>query len=195
MTAPAPESVQQSADPAAGLPMDTEPTFDDLARRVDELRDRVRHTDEHARGLLDETIDAITAFNRAGLVSLVHLLRADPRGEQLLFDAVDRPEVMALLVSHGIVRVDRTLDVLRVVDQLRPYLAASSIELEVAQVDGDVAYLRFGTGCSAPSPEARQEICDVIRQRVPGLRAVEEVTAPSGGAFVPLTSLRVGPPA
>lgn len=172
-----------------------QPTFDDLARRVDELRDRVQHADEHARELLDETIEAVTDFNRAGLVTLVQLLREDPRGEELLFAAVDRPEVMALLVSHGIVRVDRTLDVLRVVDQLRPYLAASSIELEVEQVDGDTAYVRFGTGCSAPTAEQRAEIRDVIRQRVPGLVAVEEAAEQLGSAFVPLTSLRVGPPA
>ena len=85
-----------------------QPTFDDLARRVDELRDRVQHADEHARELLDETIEAVTDFNRAGLVTLVQLLREDPRGEELLFAALDRPEVMALLVSHGNVRVDRT---------------------------------------------------------------------------------------
>ncbi len=82
-----------------------EPTFDDLAARVDELRDRVRHSEEQA--LLEETLEAITEFNRAGLVELVQVLRADPRGEELLFSAVDRPEVMALLVAHGIVRVDR----------------------------------------------------------------------------------------
>jgi Fe-S cluster biogenesis protein NfuA len=169
-------------------------TFDDLARRVDELRDRVRHTDEHARALLDETIEAVTDFNRAGLVTLVQVLREDPRGEELLFAAVDRPEVMALLVSHGIVRVDRTLDVLRVVDQLRPYLAAESIELDVDRVEGDVAFVRFGTGCSAPAAETKAEIRAAILQRVPGLTAVEEVAA-TGGAFVPVTSLRVGPPA
>ena len=41
-----------------------EPTFDDLAARVDELRDRVRHSEEQA--LLEETLEAITDFNRAG---------------------------------------------------------------------------------------------------------------------------------
>lgn len=170
-----------------------EPTFEELAARVDELRDRVAHADEHARALLTETLEAITAFNRAGLVELVHVLRSDPRGEELLFAAVDRPEVMALLVAHEIVRVDRTLDVLRVVDQLRPHLAASSVQLEVVRVEGDTAIVSFGTGCNAPASAVREEILQVLNSRLPGMTAVEQA-AQGGGAFVPLTSLRVGPP-
>jgi hypothetical protein len=174
--------------------MDTsELTFAELAQRVDELRDRVRHCESEVGELLDETIEATTAFNRAGLVALVHLLRTDPRGEELLYEAVELPEVMALLVAHDIVRADRTLDVLRAVDQLRPYLASSSIELEVVEVDGDVARVRFGTGCKAPDAAVRDEVREAIRSRVPGLASVEEVSAESGGAFVPLASLRIGP--
>lgn len=168
-------------------------TFDELAARVDELRDRVRHTDEHARELLDETLEAVTAFNRAGLVELVQVLRADPRGEQLLFDAVDRPEVMALLVAHDIVRVDRTMDVLRVLDQLRPHLAAASVQLDVVRVEADRVVVSFGSGCSAPAENVRDEIRTVMSSRLDGMAVVEE--SPGGGAaFVPLTSLRVGPP-
>ncbi len=172
--------------------VDAEPSFDELAARVDELRDRVRHSEE--RELLEETLEAITDFNRAGLVELVQVLRGDPRGEELLFAAVDRPEVMALLVAHGIVRVDRTMEVLRAVDQLRPFLAASSVSLEVARVDGDTAYVAFGTGCQAPTPALRAEVLGALNARLSGVTAVEEQAA-GGGAFVPLTSLRVGPPA
>ncbi|MEZ5115905.1 MAG: hypothetical protein R2737_06525 [Candidatus Nanopelagicales bacterium] len=175
--------------PAAG---DEPESFEDLARRVDELRDRVRHAD--AGPLLDETVEAITAFNRAGLVTLVQLLRSDPRGVELLYRAVDEPEVMALFVAHGIVRADRTVEVLRAVEQLRPYLVASSIELDVVRVADDVAVVRYPTGCSAPAQEVKDEIAQVLVSRVPGLRAVEEAEAEQSGAFVPLTSLRVGPP-
>jgi hypothetical protein len=181
------QDVAEQTDGSSG-----EPTFAELAARVDELRDRVAHTDEHARELLAETIEAVTAFNRAGLVELVQVLRSDPRGEELLFEAVDRPEVMALLVAHEIVRVDRTLDVLRVVDQLRPHLAASSVQLEVARVEGERVVVSFGTGCNAPSAQVREEILQVLGTRLPGMTVTEEVAQSS--AFVPLQSLRVGPP-
>jgi len=168
--------------------------FAALAARVDDLRDRVSHQDPAVRALLEETIEAITEFNRLGIVALVRRLRDDARGGELLYESVEDPEVMALFVSHGVIRTDRTLDVLKVVEQIRPYLITSSIELDVEKVADDVAYVRFATGCSAPEQVAKDEIMGVIMQRVPGLRAVTEVVPEPGRAFVGLSSLRIGPP-
>lgn len=176
--------------------MSDEPqSFDDLARRVDELRDRIHHEEPRVAELLDETVEAITAFNRVGLIALVQRLRGDARGQELLFEAVDEPEVMALLVAHGLVRADLTLEVLRAVEQIRPYLIASSVEFEVDRVEGDVVYVRFATGCSAPSDSIKEEIRGVLLSRVTGLRAVEEVAAQSQGAFIAMDSIRIGAPA
>ncbi len=171
--------------------------FADLARRVDELRDRVQHSDDHVRSLLEETLDAVTAFNRAGLVTLVGMLRNDPQACEVLYRSMDEPEVMALLVAHDIVHAGRAVDVLRAVEQIRPYLVASSADVEVVSVDDDVVTLRFGGGgCGGVSDELKQGVREVLMTRVPGLRAVEEVAATptaSAQAFVPLTSLTVGP--
>lgn len=169
-------------------------TFEDLARRIDELRERVHHQDAPVQRLLEETLEAVTEFNKQGLIALVQLLRGDERGGELLYEAVERPEVMALFVSHGIIRTDRTLDVLRVVEQIRPYLVTSSIEMEVDSVRGDVAYVRFATGCSAPDQATKDEIMGVVRQRVPGLRGVEEIIDAPGPAFIGLDTISVGRP-
>lgn len=169
--------------------------FDDLARHIDALRDQVEHLPPAARDVLTQTLAAIGEFNRRGLVALVHRFREDARGGELLYEAVDDPEVMALLVAHGIVRTDSTIDVLRVVEQIRPYLVTSSIEMSVESVRGDVAYVRFAAGCSAPDQETKDEIMGIIRQRVPGLARVEEVRPEPGAAFVSLDTVRVGPPA
>ncbi len=175
-------------------PSETRPrTFDELAQHIDALRDRVRHQDADVQSLLDDTIDAITDFNRQGLIALVHLLRGDERGGELLYEAVEQPEVMALFVSHGIIRSDRTIDVLRVVEQIRPYLVTSSIEMTVESVRGDVAFVRFGTGCSAPDQEVKDEIMGVIMQRVPGLKGVQEIKDETGRAFIGLDTIRIGP--
>lgn len=167
--------------------------FDDLAVRVDMLRDKVSHSD--SQELLQETLSAITDFNRRGLITLVQMLREDPAAADVLYAAVDRPEVMALFVSHGIIRSDRTLDVLNVVEQIRPHLIASSIEMSVEEVRDEVAYVRFPSGCSAPDQQTKDEIMGVIRQRVPGLRDVVEIADEPGGAFIAVDSLRIGPPA
>lgn len=168
--------------------------FEDLAQTIDELRDRVGHLDASTQALLEDTLAAVTEFNKRGLVELVHLLRGDERGGELLYEAVEQPEVMALFVSHGIIRTDRTLDVLRVIEQIRPYLVTSSIEMEVESVRGDVAYVRFATGCNAPDQATKDEIMGVIRQRVPGLKAVEEVAPEPAQAFISVDSLRIGAP-
>lgn len=173
---------------------DVPQSFDELAQRVDELRDRVSHEEPRVKELLDETLDAITAFNRVGLVTLIQKLRSDPRGQELLFEAVDDPEVMALFAAHGLVRQNMALEVLRAVEQIRPYLVASSIEFDVDRVDGDVAYVRFATGCSAPSDSVKEEIRSTLLARVPGLRGVEEVAPASGETFIALETIRVGAP-
>lgn len=177
----------------AAEPTSQAASFEDLARHIDELRDRVGHLDPSAKDLLDETIEAITEFNKVGLISLVQLLREDERGGDLLYQAVENPAVMALFVSHGLIRTDRTIDVLRVVEQIRPYLVTSSIEMEVDVVKDDVAYVRFAKGCSAPDQATKDEIMGVIMQRVPGLKGVEEVKEQNGSTFISLDTLKIGP--
>ena len=169
------------------------PTFDELAAHIDELRGRIAHQEPSVQRLLEDTLEAITEFNRRGLVGLVHLLRSDERGGELLYEAVEQPEVMALFVAHGIIRTDRTIDVLRVVEQIRPYLVTSSIEMSVESVRGDVASVKFATGCNAPDQATKDEIMGVIMQRVPGLKAVEEIKDEPGRAFIGLDTIRVGP--
>jgi Fe-S cluster biogenesis protein NfuA len=171
---------------------DEQPTFEDMARRIDELRDQVNHQEPAVQRLLDDTIAAITEFNRQGLIALVHLMREDERGGELLYEAVEKPEVMALFVSHGIIRSDRTLDVLRVVEQIRPYLVTSSIEMTVESVRNDVAYVKFATGCSAPDQTTKDDIMGVIMQRTPGLKGVEEIKDEPGKTFIGLDTIRVG---
>lgn len=169
-------------------------SFDELAQRVDELRDQVSHQELHVRELLQETVDAITAFNRVGLITLVQKLKADPRGQELLYAAVDEPEVMALFASHGLLRQNLALEVLRAVEQIRPYLVASSVEFDVDRVEGSIAYVRFATGCSAPSDTVKEEIKGTLLARVPGLQAVEEVAPSQGSTFIALDTLRIGAP-
>lgn len=168
-------------------------SFDALAGRVDAMLERVRHSDPEVGALLQETLEAITEFNRRGLAVLVQTLREDPQAAEVLYRAVAEPEVMALLVKHRIIRSDRTLDVLTVMEQIRPHLIASSIECTVEQVRDDIAYVRFPAGCSAPDQQTKDEVMGVIRQRVPGLKGVVELPPQTGSAFISLDTLRVGP--
>jgi Fe-S cluster biogenesis protein NfuA len=171
-----------------------------LARRADQLREQVRHLpDPTAAALLDDALDAMTAFNRAGLVDLVRAVRADPAGAQALYQAMESPAVMALLAAHDIIRTDRTLDVLRAAEQLGPYLDASGVTLTVVEVDATTARIRLAAaGCGAVDAGLTESVRAALRSRVPGLADVQVLpdapAAEAGPAFVPLTALRVGAP-
>lgn len=194
---PIPPSRSSHSSPASHpSPATDNVSFAELARRADAARTKVAKAEPATRELLTEATDAITAFHRAGLVTLVRALRADPRGAELLYAALDQPEVMALLVAHDIVRADRAVEVLAVIEQIRPYLAAAGTDAEVVQVDDDVAYIRFaGRGCEAPPSDLKDSVLETLLDRVPGLREAHEVApAASDPAFIPLGSLRVGPP-
>ena len=169
--------------------LETSESLSDLARRIDDLREKVSHEGPKTQELLGETIEAITAFNRLGLAALVKFLRADPRGTQLLYEAVDLPEVMALMASHNIIRTDLTLEVLRVVDQLRPHLMAASVNLEVLRVEGDVVSIRYNS--HRPDDEVVDGIHEALLARVVGLREVREVVDAVGTTFVALDQLKV----
>lgn len=194
MTADPRPTAAPTAAGALATPALAELPFDQLARRADTLRAKASaHPDPAVRALLGDALAAITEFNRRGLSALVSELRADPAAAEVLYRAVDTPEVMALLAAHGIIRTGPALDVLTVVEAIRPHLVMSAVDLTVEEVVDDVAYVSFGAACSAPEQQSRDEVMALIKLRVPGLREVVEVSS-GGPAFVPLTALRVGPP-
>jgi Fe-S cluster biogenesis protein NfuA len=164
--------------------------FAALAARLDELMDRVRHADPAVRTLVDEVVQAAEEFTRVGLVALVQRLRADPGGEDLLVAALEQPEVMALLVRHRIVRGGRPLEVLQVVESLRPYLVASGADIEVVELDDERAVLRLTGTDATTGTELADGVEQTLLSRVPGLAEVSWVAAPTAPqAFVPVQDL------
>jgi Fe-S cluster biogenesis protein NfuA len=164
--------------------------FAALAARLDALMDEVRHAEPAVRDLVESVVEASEEFTRAGLVSLVQRLRADATGEDLLVAALEQPEVMALLVRHRIVRGGRPLEILRVVESLRPYLVASGADVEVVELDDDRAVLRLVGADAAAAGELQDGLEQALLSRVPGLATVTWAGAPAAAqAFVPVQDL------
>lgn len=86
--------------------MDDATTIDleSLAARVDHVAADVLGLDEGSRTRSLALKEAIEAFHRAGLTTIVRRLKADDRGRELLHELVDDPGVRALFLMHGIVR-------------------------------------------------------------------------------------------
>ena len=78
-----------------------------------------------------------------------------------------------------------------------PKLASGELMVGISvtepDVGSDVASVKFATGCNAPDQATKDEIMGVIMQRVPGLKAVEEIKDEPGRAFIGLDTIRVGP--
>lgn len=89
----------------------TGPVGDDdveaLAARVDRAIEALTTLDPAAREKAEAAREAIEAFHKAGLTTIVKRLKEDPRGKELLFALVDDPGVRALFAMHGIIRTQQ----------------------------------------------------------------------------------------
>lgn len=78
--------------------------LESLAKRVDAAIAALETLEPAARAKAEAVKEAIEAFHKAGLTTIVKSLKADPRGKELLFSLVDDPTVHALFTLHGIVK-------------------------------------------------------------------------------------------
>lgn len=122
--------------------------------------------------------DAVEAFHKSGLVTIVRALKADPRGKELLLDLVDDPGVYALFAMHGIVKADLRTRVAQVVENVRPYTQSHGGDVELVDVRDGVAYVRLAgscNGCSMSSVTLRNGVEDALREQCPEITAIEVV--------------------
>jgi hypothetical protein len=85
-------------------PRPPEPSFEALAKAVDDAAAEVGALEGTPRKAAEELRAAIEAAHRAGLVTIVRTLRADEAGRALLFALVDDPLIRMLFSLHGIIR-------------------------------------------------------------------------------------------
>jgi Fe-S cluster biogenesis protein NfuA len=177
----------QSVDPASA-------TFEDRAQRIDAALSALGPLSVEDRRVADEAVAAIEAHQAAVLRSLVARLRADDRGRELLYDAIDDPEVHAALVKAGIVKPSLAMRALQVLDSVRPYIAGHGGDVELVRIEGSVAHVRLlgaCQSCSSSTETLRDSVAEALLEHLPELSAVEEVPPDAAPvtAFIPVTSV------
>lgn len=183
-----------TAEPVTG----TEPTFEELAKRVDDAAQQVSELDGPAKTAADELRAALEAVHRAGLVTIVRRMRADDRAREVLFELVDEPEVRLLLSLHGIIRADPLTEAKRVLDAVRPQLQSHGGDVELANVDEGVAYVRLSgacNGCSMSSVTLRNTVEEALVNNVPSIGKVEVLPTEPSPTLIPLGEIGMGAPA
>jgi Fe-S cluster biogenesis protein NfuA/nitrite reductase/ring-hydroxylating ferredoxin subunit len=139
--------------------------------------------------------DTVEAFHKAGLITIVKALKADPRGKELLLDLVDDPGVYALFAMHGIVKADLRTRVARVVETVRPYTQSHGGDVELVDVRDNVVYVRMAgacNGCSMSAVTLRNGVEEALKEHCPEVTAIEVVPNEPTPAIIPLVTLQRG---
>lgn len=181
--------------PAAGTPGDTDPSFEELARRVDDATAAVAALDPAARQVAEDMKAAIEAIHRAGLVTIVRRMRADDAARAVLFDLVDDPVVHLLLSLHQIVRPDPMILANRILEQVRPQLHSHGGDVALVRIEDGTAFVRLEgacNGCSMSSVTLRNLVETALVEGVPSVTAVEVLAAEPSPTLISVESLRAG---
>ncbi len=174
----------------------TEPSFEELAKRVDDAARRVAELEGPAKEAAEELKRAVEAIHRAGLITIVRRMRQDERARELLFELVDEPVVRMLLSLHGIIRPDPMTEATRVLESVRPSLQSHGGDVELVRIEDGVAYVRLHgacNGCSMVSVTLRNGVEEALIGNVAGIHKVEVLPNEPSPTLIPLSALRIGP--
>jgi nitrite reductase/ring-hydroxylating ferredoxin subunit/Fe-S cluster biogenesis protein NfuA len=153
-----------------------EPTFEELAKRVDDAVAALEELDPSARTVAEELKAAIEAIHRAGLVTIVRRMRADDAARPVLFDLVDDPVVHLLLSLHEIVRPDPMTQATKVLQSVRPQLQGHGGDVTLVRIENGTAAVRLQgacNGCSMSSVTLRNLVEKALVEGVSSITAVE----------------------
>jgi Fe-S cluster biogenesis protein NfuA/nitrite reductase/ring-hydroxylating ferredoxin subunit len=171
------------------------PTFEELAKRVDDAVSALEELDPEARKVADELQSAIEAVHKAGLVTIVRRMRENDGAREVLFSLVDDPVVHTLLSLHGILRPDPVTHANQVLEGVRPQLHSHGGDVTLVRVEDGTAYVRLEgacNGCSMSSVTLRNLVEDSLVQGVPAIMAVEVVPAEPSPTLISVDSLFSG---
>ncbi|WP_322490229.1 NifU family protein [Chloroflexus sp.] len=152
--------------------------LEQAAARVDAAVAAVAKLEPAAQTAATELKQAIEAFHKLALTTIVRRLKQDPRGKELLLELVEDPAVYALLVMHGIVRADPLTRARRVLDGARPYMQSHGGDAELVDVCDGVAYVRLHgscNGCSLSAFTLRKHVEEALLREVPEITRLEVV--------------------
>ncbi|HEY9682983.1 MAG TPA: NifU family protein [Oculatellaceae cyanobacterium] len=168
-------------------------TLERLALAVDNAIKAVKELDEGPQAVATNLKDALEAFHKEGLVTLVSSIKADQRGKELLVAALEKPAVYALLSMHGIIKKPLFARVLEVLETVKPALAAHGGDIELVDVYDNVAYVRMHgacVGCSMSAATLRDGVEEAVRARVPEISRVEELRDVAVSGFLTIDNAR-----
>lgn len=172
----------------ADTPAQPDVSFEQLARRVDDARRAVDAFDTAEQRRALELAEAIEAFHRPALVTMVQALRADPRGKELLFQLVDDPGVRAVFALHGIIKADPMTRANQALASVRPYLQSHGGDVALVRIADGAAFVRLEgscSGCSMSAVTLREGVEEAL-VTLPEVDRIEVLDDEPTAAFIPI---------
>jgi Fe-S cluster biogenesis protein NfuA/nitrite reductase/ring-hydroxylating ferredoxin subunit len=169
--------------------------IEELAGALDAAGEAVAALDAASRVVVDDLRRALDDTHRAALVHLIRALRADPRGKELLFAAVDVPAVRMVLLMHGLIRPDPGTLARQALENVRPQLQSHGGDVALDRVEDGTVYVRLSgscNGCSLSAVTMRNGVEKALHEVLPGV-GVEIVPNEPGPALIPLGEVGLRP--
>lgn len=170
-----------------------EPSFEDLARAVDEAIKAAGLLEGNSRKVAEALRDALEATHRAALVTIVRRLKADEATRAALYELVDDPLIHMLFLLHGIIRVDPMVEAQTALDTIRPGLQSHGGDVELARIEEGVAYVRLSgacNGCSMSSVTMRTTVEEALVSGVSVITSVEVLPSEPTPTLITLGTVR-----
>lgn len=151
------------------------------------------HPDAQVREQVAQLLEIIDTVHRVGLTRLVAGING-MAGDAFLFRLCGDPAVRLLLMSYGLLAVDRRLQAEEALDAVRAHLHARGVDVELRDVVGGVVYVKLhGVEAAGLDEEAvGRDVEAALREGLVGLQ--ELVIGDRGGAgastVIPMASLR-----
>ncbi|MEE6140221.1 NifU family protein [Mycobacterium sp. 050128] len=171
-----PTAVSETSQPQTTPTSAPDPTFEELATRVDDAVAALAELEPSARAVAEELKAAIEAIHRAGLVTIVRRLRVDSAAQPALFELVDDPIVHLLLSLHEIVRPDPLTQATKALNEVRPQLQGHGGDVTLVRIEDGTAFVRLRgacNGCSMSSVTLRNLVEKALVEGIPSINQVE----------------------
>jgi Fe-S cluster biogenesis protein NfuA/nitrite reductase/ring-hydroxylating ferredoxin subunit len=136
-------------------------------KRIQELVERIESLPNlEARELARECLEAVLALHGAGLARILQLVKNAGASGREVTDALLRDKlVRAVLLIHGLHPVPLETRLREALEKVRPYMQSHGGNVELLELENDVARLRLeGTCKSCPSSAVTLELA--VRQAV-----------------------------
>lgn len=173
----------------------------DLLEVVDRrIRELSQHPHSDVRVAVEELLHAFDLVHRAGLTRLMAGIQS-LAGEAFMNRLCADSAVRLLLMSYGLIPVDRRLQAEEALDTVRSHLFAHGVEIELLDVVGGVVYVRLhgvrdegaGGGNGVPEADVRRDVEAALRHEFIGFQQLEVGERPGvqSGSLVQLGGPRL----